>query len=129
MRQFWRQWLRGPKYGLARGVAVHGSPGFRKDTARLTDLLANCRKLQAWAQEHDVDPTRVPILLRRSTTGSAGRVRRCTPSAGTLTSSPVVHAGAPAIFLVGALTRPTVGPPGTLRPEATLRVAIRDDNY
>jgi hypothetical protein len=54
MRQFWRQWLPGPKHGMASGVAVHGSPGFRKDSARLTDLLADCRKLRAWAGERAV---------------------------------------------------------------------------
>lgn len=40
---------------MARGIVVHGSPGFRKDTAQLTDLLADCRKLRAWAQEHEVN--------------------------------------------------------------------------
>jgi hypothetical protein len=55
MKQFWRQWLPGPRRGVARSVVVHGSPGFRKDTARLTELLADCRRLRAWAQEHEVN--------------------------------------------------------------------------
>jgi hypothetical protein len=54
MRQFWRQWLRGPKHGIARGVAVHGSPGFRDDWTRLTQLLADCRNLRAWAGQHKI---------------------------------------------------------------------------
>ena len=54
MSQFWRQWLRGPKYGLPRGIVVHGSPGFRKDAERLTDLLGDCRNLRAWARNHGV---------------------------------------------------------------------------
>jgi hypothetical protein len=33
---------------------VDGSPGFRQDSARLTDLLADCRKLRAWASERAV---------------------------------------------------------------------------
>ncbi len=30
----WRRWLRSPKHGIARGVAVFGSPGFQKDPGR-----------------------------------------------------------------------------------------------
>jgi hypothetical protein len=52
--QFWRPWLQSPKHGLARRVAVYGSSGFQKDSARLADHLADCRKLRAWAQERDV---------------------------------------------------------------------------
>ena len=54
MRQFWRQWVPDPKHGLARGVVVHGSPGFRKDDAQLTSLLADCRQLRAWAAERKI---------------------------------------------------------------------------
>jgi hypothetical protein len=54
MMQFWRKWLSSPKHGLARGVAVYGSPGFRSDEARLTALLSDCRQLRIWAREHDV---------------------------------------------------------------------------
>jgi hypothetical protein len=50
--QFWRPWLPAAKHGIARGVAVYGSPGFQKDLGRLADLLADCRKLRAWAEEH-----------------------------------------------------------------------------
>jgi hypothetical protein len=52
--QFWRPWLSGAKHGIARGVAVYGSPGFQKDPGQLADLLAECRKLRTWAQEHDI---------------------------------------------------------------------------
>jgi len=68
VRPFWRQWLRSPKHGLARGVVVHGSPGFQNNTARLNDALADCRKLRAWAQERDVNlddgPDSLPGLDR-----------------------------------------------------------------
>jgi Family of unknown function (DUF6278) len=40
---------------MARGVVVHGSPGFRNDFARLTHLLADCRNLRAWARQHEVN--------------------------------------------------------------------------
>ena len=52
--QFWRRWWPGAKHGIARGAGVWGSPGFRKDPEQLADLLADCRKLQAWAEEHGV---------------------------------------------------------------------------
>lgn len=52
--QFWRTCWPGAKHGIARGVAVYGSPGFTKDPHRLADLLAECRKLRAWAEEHGV---------------------------------------------------------------------------
>ncbi len=63
MRQFWRQWPGSPKHGLARGVAVHGSPGCRKDPARLTDLLGDCHTLRAWAQEYEVNLDETPDSL------------------------------------------------------------------
>ena len=63
MSQFWRQWLPGPRHGLARGIAVHGSPGFQKDAGRLADHLADCRKLRAWAQDHSVDLDGTPGSL------------------------------------------------------------------
>jgi hypothetical protein len=40
---------------MARGVAVHGSPGFREDAPRLACLLADCRNLRAWAGQHEVN--------------------------------------------------------------------------
>lgn len=52
--QVWRPWLPGAKHGIARGVAVYGSPGFQRDLGRLADLLADCRKLRAWAEDHGV---------------------------------------------------------------------------
>ena len=52
--QFWRPWFSGAKHGMARGVAVYGSPGFKKDPQLLADLLTECRKLRAWAEEHGV---------------------------------------------------------------------------
>lgn len=62
MRQFWRR-LSSPKHGMARGVAVHGSPGFRNDFARLAYLLADCRDLRAWAEQHEVTPDGSPGSL------------------------------------------------------------------
>src|SRR5262249_39110556 len=50
--QFWRRWLPGAKHGIASGVAVFGSPGFQKDPGRLAELLADCRTLRGWADEH-----------------------------------------------------------------------------
>jgi hypothetical protein len=50
--QNWRRWVRGPKHGVARGVAVFGSPGFHKDPGALADLLADCSQLRAWAENH-----------------------------------------------------------------------------
>jgi hypothetical protein len=50
--QFWRRWVPGTKHGIARGVAVWGSPGFQKAPGQLADLLAECRKVRAWAEEH-----------------------------------------------------------------------------
>lgn len=37
---------------VARGTAVYGSPGFRKVPERLGNLLGDCRKLRAWAEDH-----------------------------------------------------------------------------
>jgi hypothetical protein len=43
----------GHKYGVARGVAVYGSPGFR-DNDRLRDLVLRCDGLRRWASNHDL---------------------------------------------------------------------------
>jgi hypothetical protein len=61
--QFWRRWLPGPKHGLARGVGVWGSPGFRKDGRGLADLLADCRTLRRWAAVHSVNLDNGPASL------------------------------------------------------------------
>lgn len=63
MRLFWRKWLTSPKHGLARGVAVYGSPGFGKDAGRLTALLAGCANLRAWAAEQGVELDQSPGSL------------------------------------------------------------------
>lgn len=60
---FWRRWLPNAKHGLARGVAVYGSPGPRKDPGRLADLLAECRKLRTWAEEHGLRLDNSPASL------------------------------------------------------------------
>jgi hypothetical protein len=41
----WRRWLRSPKHGVARGVAVFGGSG--ADTGSLADALANCPTLRS----------------------------------------------------------------------------------
>jgi Family of unknown function (DUF6278) len=50
--QHWRRWLRSPRHGVARGVAVFGCPGFQKDPGGLDDVLADCGQLRAWAENH-----------------------------------------------------------------------------
>lgn len=50
--QNWRRWVRSPKHGIARSVAVFGSTGFEKDPGALADLLGDCRQLRAWAEDH-----------------------------------------------------------------------------
>jgi hypothetical protein len=63
MSQLWREWLPGPKHGLARGIVVYGSPGFQKDAGRLADHLADCRKLRAWARVRNIDLDDTPGSL------------------------------------------------------------------
>jgi Family of unknown function (DUF6278) len=87
MSQFWRQWLPGPKHGVARGIAVHGSPGFQRDAERLTDHLADCRKLRAWARDHGVDLDDTPGSLAALDEGLSpltGETRRLLESDGGL---------------------------------------------
>jgi hypothetical protein len=55
MRRFRRTWLPGPKHGVARVVAVLGSPGFRRDSEQIADQMADCRNLRAWAGAHGGD--------------------------------------------------------------------------
>ncbi len=50
MRQSWRRWLRGPKHGVARGIAVYGSRGSQHDPEQVADLLSRCPELRAWAR-------------------------------------------------------------------------------
>lgn len=65
MRTRWRRWLPGPKHGIARGVAVSGSPGFDESEVMGT-LLAQCETLRAWASDHGVnlsgDPDTLAVL-------------------------------------------------------------------
>jgi Family of unknown function (DUF6278) len=65
MRQFWRAWLPGPRHSFARGVAVWGSPGFRRDGEQLADVLADCHNLRAWARARGVDLDDHPNSLAR----------------------------------------------------------------
>jgi Family of unknown function (DUF6278) len=51
VRNRWRRWIPGPKYGLARGVAVYGVPG-RPDLEQLGELLSRCGQLRAFARAH-----------------------------------------------------------------------------
>jgi len=51
VRNRWRRWIPGPKYGLARGVAVYGVPG-RPDLEQLGELLSRCDQLRAFARAH-----------------------------------------------------------------------------
>lgn len=68
MRRTWRRWLSGPKHGIARGVVVYGSAGFRDDPDRLASHLRECRGLRAWADRHrialDDQPSSLPELDR-----------------------------------------------------------------
>jgi hypothetical protein len=48
-----RRW-RGPKQGIARGVAVFGSPGF-EDPDRLKELLSHRNEVPRWATEHELE--------------------------------------------------------------------------
>lgn len=87
MSRLWRQWLPGPKHGLARGIVVHGSPGFRKDAERLTDLLGDCRSLRAWARDHGVGLDDTPgslAALDEALGPLTGEMRRLLESDGGL---------------------------------------------
>jgi hypothetical protein len=61
--QNWRRWVRGPKHGIARGVAVFGSPGFDNDPGGLADLLADCSQLRAWAENYGLHLDHSPESL------------------------------------------------------------------
>jgi Family of unknown function (DUF6278) len=63
MRRWWRQWLPGPKHGIARGVAVFG-PNV-SDADALSEVLRRDDRLQAWAATMGVVLTGEPEDLRR----------------------------------------------------------------
>jgi Family of unknown function (DUF6278) len=50
MAKQWRRWLPGTKHGVARGVAVFGSPGYARDADVLKAHLELCPALRSWAQ-------------------------------------------------------------------------------
>jgi hypothetical protein len=55
----------GPKHGIARGVAVFGSPGFA-DPDRLEGLMQPCERLRKWSLAHGLilndDPEKLDAL-------------------------------------------------------------------
>jgi Family of unknown function (DUF6278) len=59
----WRRLLRGPKYGIPRGTAVHGSRGFKHDLSQIGAALGSCERLRAWAKGHQVDLNDDPASL------------------------------------------------------------------
>jgi hypothetical protein len=61
--RFRRRWM-GHKHGVARGVVVYGSPGFR-DSDGLSDLMLRCNGLRRWAADHDVTLDDGPGSLTR----------------------------------------------------------------
>ncbi|MDQ2850390.1 MAG: DUF6278 family protein [Actinomycetota bacterium] len=69
----WRQWLPGPKHGIARGVVVWGSAGAADPTATF-ELMGQCRHLRAWAVDRGIDlddaPDSLPALDRLVATWS-----------------------------------------------------------
>jgi hypothetical protein len=48
--RFRRRWL-GHKHGVARGVAVYGSPGVG-ESDRLQSLMVRCEGLRRWSSDH-----------------------------------------------------------------------------
>jgi hypothetical protein len=56
----WRRWLRGPKHGLPRGVAVYASTGPAPGPERLDELLGRCPALRGWARGRGVTLSGVP---------------------------------------------------------------------
>jgi len=58
----WRQWVPGPKHGLARSVAVYGVP--RPDPEQLADLLGRRDLLRAWARTRGLELEDTPEDLR-----------------------------------------------------------------
>jgi hypothetical protein len=62
--QQWRRWLPGPKHGMARGVAVFGSPGYARDVDGLTELLGRWPALRGWAEGHGLALSGVPEDLQ-----------------------------------------------------------------
>jgi hypothetical protein len=60
----WRQWLPGPKHGVARGVAVFGRPGFARDVDGLNEVLGRCPALHSWAEGRGLALSGVPEDLQ-----------------------------------------------------------------
>lgn len=60
----WRRWLHGPKHGVARGVAVFGSPGYAQDVDGLNELLGRWPALRSWAEGQGLALSGVPEDLQ-----------------------------------------------------------------
>ncbi len=60
----WRRWLPGPKHGVARGMAVFGSPGYARDVDGLNELLGRWPALCSWAEGHGLALSGVPTDLQ-----------------------------------------------------------------
>jgi hypothetical protein len=58
----WRQWVPGPKHGLARTVAVWGAPGPGQE--QLAGMLGRCDQLRAWARTRGWELEDTPDDLR-----------------------------------------------------------------
>ncbi|SRR5712691_2088107 len=58
----WRQWVPGPKHGLARTVAVRGKP--RPGPQQLAGLLGRCDELRAWTRMRGWELADTPDDLR-----------------------------------------------------------------
>ena len=67
MRTWWRRWIPGPKYGLARGVAVFGVPPL-PGPEHVDELLGRCDQLRSFARPHgfelDGSPADLGLLDR-----------------------------------------------------------------
>jgi hypothetical protein len=58
----WRHWVRGPKHGVARSVAVFGVP--RPGAEQLADMLGRCDQLRAWTRTRGLELEATPDDLR-----------------------------------------------------------------
>lgn len=59
-----RRWLPGPKHGVARGVAVYGSPGYARDAGSLNAALGQWPALRSWAEGRGLSLRAEPENLR-----------------------------------------------------------------